>query len=58
MWDDGSMKTPPDSRYELQLAPYLLPDLSVGRATGPDPLESYSWAELREIIYESFATLR
>lgn len=31
---------------------YRLPDLSVGRADGRDPLESYSWQDLREIIYE------
>ena len=32
-------------------APYRLPDLSVGRAGEPDPLEAYSWQDLREIIY-------
>ncbi len=31
---------------------YQLPDLSVGRAGERDPLESYSWQDLREIIYE------
>ncbi|MCY3656931.1 MAG: hypothetical protein OXG95_10040 [Chloroflexi bacterium] len=52
------MKTPPDSRDELPPAPYRLPDLSVGRATARDPLEAYSWEELREIIYERPGTLR
>ena len=56
MWDDDSMKTPSDSRDEPPPAPYRLPDLSVGRATGRDPLESYSWAELREIVYERSQT--
>ena len=31
--------------------PYRLPDLSVGRAGETDPLEEYSWQDLREIIY-------
>ena len=31
--------------------PYRLPDLSVGRAGERDPLEAYSWQDLREIIY-------
>ena len=30
---------------------YLLPDHSVGEAGGRDPLESYSWQDLREVIY-------
>lgn len=30
---------------------YRLPDLSVGRAGDEDPLEAYSWQDLREIIY-------
>ena len=32
-------------------ARYKLPDLSVGRVGEPDPLEAYSWPELRDIIY-------
>ncbi len=28
-----------------------LTDLSVGTSTGADPLESYSWLELRAMIY-------
>ena len=28
-----------------------LPDMSVGARNGPDPLEAYSWQDLREIIY-------
>lgn len=36
--------TPPQPRYQL-------PDLSVGTAGEPDPLEAYSWQDLREIIY-------
>ena len=30
---------------------YLLPDHSVGEAGGKDPLEAYSWQDLREVIY-------
>ena len=32
-------------------APYILPDMSVGDADAPDPLEAYSWARLRDTIY-------
>ena len=31
--------------------PYRLPDHSVGKAGGRDPLEAYSWQDLREITY-------
>ncbi len=30
---------------------YVLPDLSVGELGGNDPLETYSWQDLREEIY-------
>lgn len=30
---------------------YVLPDLRVGDPTAHDPLEHYSWSELRELIY-------
>lgn len=30
---------------------YELPDLRVGDPQEPDPLERYSWPELRELIY-------
>ena len=30
---------------------YVLPDLRVGNPGGADPLESYSWPELRDEIY-------
>ena len=30
---------------------YDLPDRSVGRAERDDPLEAYSWQDLRDIIY-------
>ena len=30
---------------------YTLPDLSVGEADARDPLESYSWQDLRDEIY-------
>ena len=30
---------------------YILPDHSVGEAGGRDPLEAYSWQDLREVIY-------
>ena len=31
---------------------YQLPDLSVGDADAADPLEAYSWQDLRGTIYE------
>ena len=31
--------------------PYRLPDHSVGESGGRDPLESYSWQDLRGVIY-------
>ena len=30
---------------------YRLPDLSTGNAGGEDPLEAYSWQDLRALIY-------
>ena len=30
---------------------YVLPDLSVGEVDGHDPLETYSWQDLRDEIY-------
>ncbi len=30
---------------------YVLPDLSVGEADGHDPLETYSWQDMRDEIY-------
>ena len=30
---------------------YRLPDLSVGNPSGADPLEAYSWQDLRAMIY-------
>ena len=30
---------------------YKLPDLRVGDANAPDPLATYSWPDLRELIY-------
>ena len=30
---------------------YRLPDLSVGSPGGRDPLEAYSWQDLRDLIY-------
>lgn len=32
-------------------AQYILPDLSVGDPERRDPLEHYSWSDLRSIIY-------
>ncbi len=31
---------------------YQLPDRSVGAESGPNPLESLSWQDVRELIYE------
>lgn len=31
--------------------PYSMPDLREGDPHAPDPLERYSWPELREMIY-------
>ena len=31
--------------------PYSVPDLREGDPQAPDPLERYSWPELRELIY-------
>ncbi len=31
---------------------YRLPDMSVGDPNGENPLKKYTWAELRDIIYE------
>jgi hypothetical protein len=31
--------------------PFALPDRSVGSATSPNPLESWSWQDLRDEIY-------
>ena len=43
-------------RHILSAAPsaarYRLPDLSVGDPNGRDPLEAYSWQDLREMIYD------
>ena len=38
-----STESPPQS--------YILPDHSVGEAGGRDPLEAYSWQDLRDVIY-------
>lgn len=32
--------------------PYKLEDYSYGDPNGPNPLENYTWAELRDLIYE------
>ena len=34
--------------------PYVLPDHSVGEAGGRDPLEAYSWQDLRGVIYGEY----
>jgi hypothetical protein len=36
--------------------PYRVRDLSVGDPGGQDPLDSYSWPDLREMIYEDRPT--
>jgi len=33
--------------------PYRLPDLRVGDPRAADPLETYSWPELRDVVYEA-----
>ena len=38
------LEAPPRTRY-------ILPDLSVGNPERRDPLEQYSWSDLRSIIY-------
>lgn len=42
-------------RHVLSIVPldggYTLPDCSVGDARHPDPIEGYSWEELRSMIY-------
>ena len=35
---------------------YRLPDRSVGVTGAPDPLEAYSWQDLREMIYSDRGT--
>lgn len=35
---------------------YNPPDMSVGDPDDPDPLKSYSWSELRDMIYGDGAT--
>ena len=35
---------------------YALPDLRVGDSQAPDPLERFSWPDLRETIYEDSGT--
>ena len=39
------------SMAETRRAPFRLPDLSVGERGATDPLEAYSWQDIREIIY-------
>lgn len=41
----AEQSTSADSRYELA-------DLRIGDAGAPDPLERYTWPELRELIYQ------
>ncbi len=31
---------------------YRLPDLSVGYASDHDPLESYTWRDIRDMVYD------
>lgn len=41
-------------RQVIDAAPhrcYELPDLRAGDSDAPDPLATYSWSELREVIY-------
>ena len=34
--------------------PFRLPDLRVGNPGDPDPLESWSWADLRDLMYDEY----
>ena len=45
------MSTPQDID---ESQPFRLPDLRVGNADDPDPLESWSWEELRDLIYDGY----
>ena len=38
-------------RSDEQRQRYLLPDRSVGKPRGPNPLEGFSWQELRDEMY-------
>ena len=38
-------------RAEEERPSYRLPDRSVGNSRGPNPLENFSWQELRQEIY-------
>ena len=37
---------------------YALPDLRAGDPDAPDPLDQYSWPELRELIYSDPGSIR
>ena len=45
--EDGLQRVLSDPEAE----PYRLEDFSVGDPSAPNPLERYSWTELRELIY-------
>ena len=36
--------------------PFHLPDMSVGDPDGPNPLEGWTWEELRDVIYDGRVT--
>ena len=46
--EEGLRKVLADKTHRSR---YRLPDLSFGSESSPDPLEKYSWQELRDIIY-------
>lgn len=43
------------ARVTSSRRPYKLPDLRVGNPAAADPLEGFSWPELRETIYDDRA---
>ncbi|MCY4157849.1 MAG: type II toxin-antitoxin system VapB family antitoxin [Gammaproteobacteria bacterium] len=57
-----SLRAVVEEGLRLALAPprvrpsYSMPDLREGDPQAPDPLERYSWPELRELIYGDSGT--
>ncbi len=47
--EDGLRRALDDERPPNR---YKMPDMSIGDPNGENPLEKYTWAELRDMIYE------